>query len=92
MDWNFNGGYGGHVLKYKIRLKCLIKSWSNLTHCTLHRARYVLGVGTSMADMEDMYSNTRYVSNVSSNLGGTGLTALYTGLGMYWGLELQWQI
>ena len=45
-----------------------------------------------MADMEDMYSNTRYVSNVSSNLGGTGLTALYTGLGMYWGLELQWQI
>ena len=45
-----------------------------------------------MADMEDMYSNTRYVSNVSSNLGGTGLTALYTGLGMYWGLELQWRI
>ena len=45
-----------------------------------------------MADMEDMYSNTRYVSNVSSNLGGTGLTALYTGLGMYWGFELQWRI
>ena len=45
-----------------------------------------------MADMEDMYSNTRYVSNVSSNLGGTRLTALYTGLGMYWGFELQWQI
>ena len=46
-----------------------------------------------MADMEVMYSNTRYVSNVSSsNLGGTRLTALYTGLGMYWGFELQWQI
>ena len=45
-----------------------------------------------MADMEDKYSNTRYVSNVSSNLGGTGLTALYTGLGMYCGLELQWRI
>ena len=42
--------------------------------------------------MKVMYSNTRYVSNVSSNLGGTGLTALYTGLGMYWGLELQWRI
>ena len=45
-----------------------------------------------MEDIEDMYSNTRYVSNVSSNLSGTGLTALYTGLGMYWGFELQWQI
>ena len=40
-----------------------------------------LGVGTSMADMEDMYSQTRYVSNLSTDLGGTGLTALYTGLG-----------
>ena len=45
-----------------------------------------------MVDMEKMYSNTRYVSNVSSNLGGTGLTALYTGLGMYWRFELQWRI
>ena len=42
-----------------------------------------------MADMEDMYSNTRYVSNVSSNLGGTGLTALYTGLGMVYVLKFQ---
>ena len=49
---------------------------SNLD-CTLHRARYVLGVGTSMADMEDMYSNTRYVSNVSSNLDCTLHRARY---------------
>lgn len=40
-----------------------------------------VGIGSSVPDMDTMFSETRYVSNIDPNLGGSVNTSVYTGLG-----------
>lgn len=45
------------------------------------------GIGSSVTDMDTVFSETRYISNISPVYGGSVNTAMYTGLGVVSAME-----
>ena len=40
-----------------------------------------VGIGSSVQDMDTMFTETRYVANISPDYGGSVNSSVYTGLG-----------